>query len=61
MRKETLTNRWEICLEPFEFLQRHVSLLGGPTWFETFGYLVKIVNGHSRLVHHGKKDGTFGY
>ena len=45
------------------FLQRHVSFFGGggATWFETFGYLVKTVNGHSRLVHHGKKDGTFGY
>ena len=54
---------WEICLAPFMFLQRHVSFFGGggATWFETFGYLVKTVNGHSRLVHHGKKDGTFGY
>ena len=30
LRKETRTNRWEIFLEPFEFLQRHVSFFEGP-------------------------------
>ena len=63
LRKETKTIFGKFVERLLCFFRGMFPFLGGggATWFETFGYLVKTVNGHSRLVHHGKKDGTFGY